>query len=175
MASADNEPSPGPAPSLGPPSDFGTFLIVPSNPNRARNARRTSWALVGVGVALSVALAVIAATQTATISAILAVLAGVFQVASVVVTQVGGKPDDNLVRHLTRRFVTLGYRINLSVDAAEAAFREAPADGKTREHTGRLSVELSYTREAVGELLATWRDLNPELFTEKENESNGKD
>ncbi|MGH3767392.1 MAG: hypothetical protein ACRDS0_08985 [Pseudonocardiaceae bacterium] len=156
------------------PRPFGDFDLRPSDPNQAQRLSKISWWILGIGLGLTIALAILGSSESAAISAILALLSGLLQVASVLIGQWIGRPDPNLVRHLSRRTQVLGRRMNLAVESAEVLFKASEGNDEVRSAVGRLSVELDYTREALGELLETWRDLNPELFKDRgdEHESN---
>jgi hypothetical protein len=60
--------------------------------------------------------------------------------------------------------------MNDTVGDVEQGRLNAPKSSEARAILGKVSVELDYTRQAIGELLETWRDLNPEIFDESEGE-----
>jgi hypothetical protein len=146
------------------PPPFGGDLLIPTNPERASKNGQLAWVLLAFAVAVTIVLAILASNESTLVSAVLALVAGIFQVGSVIVGMQSGRADKNLVRHLARRLQTLGVRMNSAVNLAETAFKDCPLGSSLQSHVGRLSVELDITRQACGELLETWRDLNPELF-----------
>lgn len=157
------------------PPPFGGYSLVPADPARASKNDKLAWYLLAVAVMITLVLAVLASNKGAFASAVLALVAGIFQIGSVIVSMRSGRADKNLVRHLARRLQKLGIRMNSAVHLAEDAFKDCPPDGLARSHVGRLSVELDMTREAIGELLETWRDLNPELFVVANEEGGAQD
>jgi len=123
-----------------------------------------------VGLGFTIVLAVVAADPAGSTGTVLsvavAVAAGLFQIASVVVGSRKRAPDPILVKVLSRRLVQLESRVHRSLELTEEDV-DRQRLGADPQNLGEISVHLSYVQEHVVESLEAWRDLSPELFLNK--------
>lgn len=149
-------------------SDLGLDSIKKSSSNRKKRIRN-SWAMLSVGLVLAVVVAVVGALVP-TFGIIgtvgLTVVAGVFQVLSVIVAG-GTEPHETMVRSQLINGITLSGRLQ-GLRAEVEAIYETGTTEQRRKVLGEVSAAFTYLQDHADMSVYGWMDVRPDLVLEKD-------